>query len=373
MSRSKLAIYWAIALVLLLTTWWVTSRDQTEQAKLTELQLGDTLLPDIDGNSITSITLTSPAETVNLVQKGQTWTVTERDGYPAQNKPIFSGLRQLANLTVVQAVETSPDQWGRFGLDPAQWPTPAEGSATEKGSPFRLTLKNSSGDVAGELIIGNATSIGGAGSVGGRFVRRTGDDSGVYIVDDPFSVWSFYPGYWIDPGLIRLASPMRIEFSAPNEPQVRPWVLQRNSLQDILRLKDKKVTERLNPDAIAPLGSLFQPLTVREVFSETQTQKVYDRSKERIIVIDTSHGVRMTLRIAPTGEIRPGRDPDLYLMKVAFEKSPLYNSDKAEAALERMKPAHGKVFIVGRVALSPVNRPRRSFFEKPREINPGQR
>ncbi len=76
------------------------------------------LLPDLKArlNDVTSVTIASGDESATLERRGERWTVSDRDGYPADTGKLRAGLLALADAARLEAKTANPERHAELGL-----------------------------------------------------------------------------------------------------------------------------------------------------------------------------------------------------------------------------------------------------------------
>ena len=186
----------------------------TEPAK----NVGERLYPDFPVNDITSASVVDAENEVTVVKKDGAWTVTDRDGYPADFDKVSELLQAVWALDIVEAQKVSKAGISRLKLDPPG--TDAEEGEDATGT--ELTFgKAEPGDVAkfvvGEPVI-SGTSVGsGNAEAGGNFVKPEGSGSDVYKVPGSFESFRPRPRDWLDKSWVKTSKILRLKVTAPDE------------------------------------------------------------------------------------------------------------------------------------------------------------
>ena len=71
---------------------------------------------DFPINDVARVTFKSAGSELNLVKKGDDWTVQERADYPAAYEQVSDMVRKLWELKTVQDVKVGPSQFQRLDL-----------------------------------------------------------------------------------------------------------------------------------------------------------------------------------------------------------------------------------------------------------------
>lgn len=135
-------------------------------------------------NNVSTLTVLKNTGSMTLTRTGSgenaSWTVTAKDGFPADIEKLRTTLIQLSNLELAEPKTASAEFYPRLGVqDVVVLPKDASDEAKKAGAPGSLVeLKDASGKTLGTIIIGNAADIGNATldrpMETGQFVRRPG-------------------------------------------------------------------------------------------------------------------------------------------------------------------------------------------------------
>ena len=102
-----------LAVVLSVLAWKI-SVSKAPQTELTRSALYLNLLERL--NDVTRIELQAAETKTSLVRDAEQWTIANRDNFPADAKAIKRLLLQLADLQIVEAKTSLPENYGRIGV-----------------------------------------------------------------------------------------------------------------------------------------------------------------------------------------------------------------------------------------------------------------
>lgn len=374
MSRGQLAVYWLVAglMMLLVVAPW-SKRSGALRAE--DKKVGDLVFDDFPGNEVALLEISNAHGKVTCVREGDTWRVLERDGYLARNRLIFSVLRRLSNLKVLQAIEAGEEHHARFGLVPELWEPYLEEMADRpefgnKPLPMQVWLRNKRGELLEHLTVGGISSLGGAGAISGRFVWVKGAGDVVYVVDEEFRNMTTEAAFWLQNRFLSLAPPLRVEVRGPNEPGFKTWAFVRRNLQAMPSIEGLSVLDAPQPEVLVALDDLFSEVAFADVLKPEQASSIYQVQLERQATIDTSEGVRVELRFAPHADsLRVGRMP-LYIAFFKFSLSPGEETEQARQRLSELQSIENHAYLLTHSTLAPINRSIQGVIERPKEINP---
>ncbi|MBO6947312.1 MAG: DUF4340 domain-containing protein [Rhodospirillales bacterium] len=130
---------------------------------------GQRLFPDLleDAKNVTEVTVLQNAKTMTFVRDGETWRLQQSAGYPVHanlvNKVIFS----LSNMELLDKKTSQKDKLPTLNLgDPSE----------KKANGQQVTLKNGSGEVMADLVVGSANFFLPETTTGGMYVRFPGEE-----------------------------------------------------------------------------------------------------------------------------------------------------------------------------------------------------
>lgn len=164
-------------------------------------------------NDAAAINVLRSSGSVTLARTGTgenaAWTVTAKEGFPADIERIRTTLIQLANLELAEPKTASAEFYPKLGVqDVSVLPKDATEDAKKQAPPGALVeVKDASGKTIGSLIIGNASQLGSATldrpMESGQFVRRPGSTQSwltrgtIYLDASPMN--------WIDRKVVGIA------------------------------------------------------------------------------------------------------------------------------------------------------------------------
>ena len=132
--------------------------------------------------------LPTAQHSVTLLKGDNAWQVQERSGYPADFGELRDMVVKLSRLKIGRSFAGSPESLTRLSL--------LAPSATEaKGRGTQMTLKDASGKVLVDIILGQTRETDGGGS-GGQYLKKADGDT-VYLVDNSFRFLKTAPDEWL--------------------------------------------------------------------------------------------------------------------------------------------------------------------------------
>ena len=146
--KNKQILYGIVALFILGTGVFLT-RDDSEKTSSSKTSNDNSknIIKSLDANKINSITITDSEKSASLSLTNGMWTVTDRDGYPADFDTIQSLVDKVSELKILAEQKVGKSQLGRFELN-----DPAEKDLEDTGT--RLEFKDSDGNSIQSILFG---------------------------------------------------------------------------------------------------------------------------------------------------------------------------------------------------------------------------
>ncbi|MCC7013108.1 MAG: DUF4340 domain-containing protein [Planctomycetes bacterium] len=167
MNQKTFGILAVVTGVVLAAGVFVSQRGESGAATANPT-LGKRLFPELGArlNDVAKLTVVSKDATINLEKNGASWGVADKGGYPVD----FGKVKQLAvavsEMELLAQMTANPASHAKLGVEE---PTAAEASSR------RVTLKDASGAVLADLIVGKPKPHEGFGGRGSLFVRKEGE------------------------------------------------------------------------------------------------------------------------------------------------------------------------------------------------------
>lgn len=171
--------------------------------------MGGKVLGTFDVNAVAGLRLTQGTNVLNVVKSGDTWTVKERGGYPANFGEIAELVRKFSDLKVAQPQRVGASRLGMLEL------TRDKATAVE--------LLGSDGKVLKTILLGkkhsrgggdDSSPFGGGAMPDGRYVMVGDDLASVAVVTDPLNSANPEPKEWVAKDFIKVEQPVFIEVTA---------------------------------------------------------------------------------------------------------------------------------------------------------------
>ncbi len=296
MNKRQVIILWAIAIALAGTvaTLKLTQKDTSGSA--TERASGDTLFESFPAADVSTVDIEGAGASVTLAKKDGQWSVSQRDGYPANNSSVNELLRTLTELKVTRGMEAGPSFAPRFGMD--------ESATKAEDHGLTATFKDASGKELAKVSLGkniesggDANPMGGGMSVG-RYIRNHADESGFYAVSEMFPSVSAEAPRWLADDFISPEKIKSISLTEKGGDKIA-WKLTRDGEDAEFKLNGAVGSEVLDTTATTPLKSLFSYARFEDVVPADKVAARADAAGRRSAVIETFEGFTYTLTLTP--------------------------------------------------------------------------
>ena len=174
-----LSILGGLALVLVIAAFWAVS--SSRDAARSDFEPFP-FFPDLEkqAEDLAEVTITSQDDGVIrlLLSEDRTkWIAPDKNNFPVKTDELRGLLVDLLNAEAVEEKTARSDWHELLGLE----------DPVSEGDGVRVQLKNSKGEMFGDLIVGNNVGAGAVGADGARFVRRGGEDQ-TYVARGDLSV-----------------------------------------------------------------------------------------------------------------------------------------------------------------------------------------
>jgi len=323
MSKRLVIILWIAVFALGGLVYFVKSGQKTVPKGKSQRVAGQTLFADFPAKEVAAVTLKGVDGTVHLLKKDGKWTVTERDGYPANPTQVNTLIRTMNDLKVIGAVEGGAQFTPRFGID--------ETAAKAADHGLSVTFADASGKELATAWLGKSigdeqsdpvSQLGGRGGSTGRFILNQADTSAVYRTNEQFSTLSPDPKSWLAEEFIQIEKPKTVAVTQPGKSDLA-WKVTRDNEDANFALEGATEADKFDPNTTVPLKSLSIP-RFEDVVPAADVEKRSLTDQKRVATIKTVEGFTYTLNLTPvkpagpTPAPAPGEPPagDNYLVTV---------------------------------------------------------
>jgi len=316
---------------------------------------------DFPINEVASITVEGKGETLTVKKGESTWEVAQRDGYPANEKPIIGMLRDIWDLNIVQPVTIGRTQYGRVNLT-----APAEAPSAEESATI-VTFAGADGTELASLWLGkvyeksenrpNPMGGGMATSEAGRYIKR-GDSNSVYLVGNTFDGVSLDPSEWIDKTFFKVDGIRSIEIIRGDS--TIDWKLVRDDAAGDFKFAKTAEGENLDQTKVSSMKSAFSNPQIEDVFTGKElAENKADKTTYKISTFDDFdytikvgdkndlNELPMTISVsAKFTEKRKEGEEESDVEKKQLDETFQKNLETLKAKLEGEKKLEGHVFKI---------------------------
>jgi|SRR5882672_2863394 len=272
----------------------------------------------------------SGPKTFVITKQGDTWGASAKGGYPVDAAKVKQLVVGLSELTTLEAMTKNKTYYSKLGV---------EDIAEPKAASKRVTLKDSSGKVLADVLIGqSARAQGGNGSKPSLYVRRVGEDQ-AFEVSGAVNVAADASG-WLDLDITKLET-ARVNRVITSHPGGEVLEVMKNTAED----KNFSVVglpageELMWPGVADGIAGALQYLRLEDV----QKNENFDMSGATITEFTTFDGMRVAVHsIEKDGKtyatLSATYDPTL-LVEAPTVVPPPEGDKPADAAPTPPKPA----------------------------------
>lgn len=261
---------------------------------------------DFPINEVARVTVKDTGGQLNLVRKGDEWTVEERADYPASYEQVSGLIRKLWDLKTVQNVKVGPSQFSRLDLVEPGKEGPG-GTIAE--------LRDKDGKALAALLLGkkylkksDGMGMGMPGEMpgfpAGRYVAPLGSTK-VSLVSETLEDVDAKPDKWLKRDFFKVESPKTIKLEGTTEPM--RWMLTRESATAEWKLADAKPEEQpLDAAKVSSFGNLLASANFADVLASDAKPEDTGLDKPTVVTFTTFDGFTYVLKIGkPNGENLP--------------------------------------------------------------------
>lgn len=284
-SFAALAVVTVAAAIIAVTTY--AAQNRWSQVKVS----GASLFPGLaaQASGIARIELKQGDKSLVLARDKDTWTVSDRGGYPAKPEAVRGLLVKLANAELVEGKTRNKDRYGLLEL---------EDPAAKDAKSRLLRLLDEKGGVIAETIVGKKRFDAFGGSKSATYVRRP-NDAQTWLsnadLDVSPSVRDWVQAGVLDVGTAKIA---KLTLEIPGE---EPLVIARDA-GDATKYalvgmpEGKKLKEGAGIDAIVRAAGNIELEDVRKAAATTPPGEV------SVARIEADGGLSVTLKLRREGE-----------------------------------------------------------------------
>ncbi len=253
------------------------------------------VIKTLDATKLASITLTDSDGSVTVDQVDGKWSVTDRDGFPANFSNIQSLVDTVTELKILAKQKVGKSQLGRFELN-----DPAPEDAKDAGT--KLELKDADGNVLHSILFGKETQgqadpsspFGPSGT--GRYVLVPPNTVGE-INETLSSDLKTGPADWLHKeDFLKVEKIKSITITQPNEAD--SWTLTHIKEGDDMALSDAKPEEKLDSSKANSAGRVLGSPSFDDIASKSAKPEETGMDKAVTATIDTFEGYNYVVKMA---------------------------------------------------------------------------
>lgn len=258
-------------------------------------QMGQRVLKNFPLNDVAHIVIKQPNGELNLVKKGEQWTVQERSGYPANFNEISDLLKKIWELKVTRPVKVTEAQLPRLELIP-----PDKG--TNAGTLVEFNDKDDKPLAA--LLLGKKSMkespgnspFGGGGWPDGRFVMLAKNPQSVALVKEPLANVEAKPDPWLNKDFFKVEKVRSISLVSTNA--TNSWKLSRESETNDWKLADLKADEQLDAGKASGVSNPLNSPSFVDVVPSGDKPDEAGMDKPTVVTVETLNNFTYTLKVA---------------------------------------------------------------------------
>ncbi|WP_419661685.1 uncharacterized protein Dvar_21200 [Desulfosarcina variabilis str. Montpellier] len=276
-----------------------------------DTNMGKKLFSDLPVNQVASITIADTTSSVTLIKGDKTWQVKERSDYPADFGELRDTVVKLSRLKIGRSFTGTDESLTRLSLL-------APSAAEEKGRGTQMILKDSSGAVLADVILGQTRQSDGGGS-GGQYLKKSDDDT-VYLVDGSFRFLKTAPADWLQDEILNIKADAIASVTCYADDAAEPvYSLSRPEKGQKPQMTPIPPDRNVDSTKIDQVFDAMAPLTLDDVVSADEHPQTGDTGSRRL-VYQLYDGRQITL-------LPESDDKDHYWLRVTAETVAVETTD----------------------------------------------
>ena len=278
--------------------------------------LGQPLLKGLQASQVAAIVIRTPKDAVTIAKKGESWTVAERSGFPADIEKVREFVVKAIGLKIGQSEPIGDKDRARLLLD-------AGGTAIEfLGADGKPLARLTAGSKYFKTEPENAEKANGDG----RYVMLPGDDKRVVVVSDPLTQASTRSADWISKAGFAAEKVKAMEVRAADGAN---WKIERPGDSADWKLAGARGDEKLDISKANAASYSLSLIELADVAPADAKAEATGLDKPMVVTAATLDGLTYTLKIgklsgenyyatvAISGEPKPeGKDAEERLKKI---------------------------------------------------------
>jgi hypothetical protein len=346
----------------------ITNKNKKGAWESGEKSLTGTYLKDFPLNDVAEIAIKDKEAALTLLKKGDSWTVKERDGYPANFQDIGAFLQKVWDLKPVQQPKVGESQLGRLELE-----QPGKG---EKAGTL-VEFKSKEGKALGALLLGKKhlrdgnPAMGGGSFPDGRYVMVPGKLDSIALVAESFNEITPKAADWVSKDFFKVEKAKSVAVTSTNA--TNAWSLSRETETGEWKLAGLKEGEKPDTAAMGSFNFLLSSPSFNDI---AEVKELKDATKATVETFDgfkydlsmaLKAGEEYFLQIAVSANLpkerTPGKDekPE---DKTKLDKEFKERNDKLAEKLKAEKQFEGHTYVVTKWTIDALLKERKDFLAK---------
>jgi len=293
-------------------------------------EMGAYLIEQLPANEVTSIVIETPADTVSLMKKGNSWVVKERFGYPADFSKISDLVRTLKQVKVGRRFESSEEILERLSL---KSPNDTEIPEDVRGTWIRMKDKEEK-PVLG-ILLGKTRMKGKEKKMpDGQYVMLSKGPE-IYLIDTILSSFETGPSSWLakSPVKVDAKEVKSISCTGPAGKSVR-YRFERAGKGKDFELIDPSTSQDIKQSSLNRLSNALSSLQIKDVENPSAPSKSIEKETSPLLEYHLFNG--LTYRVYP-GKTCSGTKPCYLRIGVDYQRPGPVKGEKAQAASSKKK------------------------------------
>jgi hypothetical protein len=252
---------------------------------------GKPVLPQVTAKlgDVGKVVVKRSSGTITFVHHGNTWTVAEKSGYPADAAKVRKMLLGLAEITYVEPKTAEPSLYKRLNL---------EDPGAEKSQSALVEIYDNQGGALGSVIAGRRRIDELGGGNDGVYVRLPNEPRswlarGTLDLDSDIA-------QWLDRRIVDV-NEKRTKEAVLQQPDGTKLVITRDKPEDKFAVKDLPANRKLKSDT-----SMVEPATALQAFDLTDVKAASDAGFPKdglnAATYTTFDGLSIKVELAKVGE-----------------------------------------------------------------------
>ncbi|HKF72657.1 MAG TPA: DUF4340 domain-containing protein [Stellaceae bacterium] len=252
---------------------------------------GKPVLPQVAAKlgDVGKVVVRRVAGTTTFARKGDSWTVLEKSGYPADAAKVRKMLLGLAEITYVEPKTAEPSRYKRLNV---------EDPATEKSQSALVDVYDAQGGALGSVIAGRRRIDELGGGNDGVYVRLPNETRswlarGTLDLDSDIA-------QWLDRRIVDIKE-TRTKSAVLQQPDGAALTISRDKPEDKFAVKDLPAGRKLKSDT-----SAVEPATVLQAFDLTDvnpaSEAAFPKDSLDTAIYTTFDGLAVKVELAKIGE-----------------------------------------------------------------------